>query len=93
LGTVLGINLGTGCTGFSAGFTGFGGDAEAVEALVCKTGLSGFESRRYLHSLKGLCEDKSHLDVTYTSRLGDHLAQCAELIRASFTASALRGES
>jgi hypothetical protein len=27
----------------------FGGDAEAVEALVCKTGLSGFESRRYLH--------------------------------------------
>ena len=29
--------------------TGFGGDAEAVEALVCKTGLSGFESHRYLH--------------------------------------------
>jgi hypothetical protein len=28
--------------------TGFGGDAEAVEALVCKTGLSGFESHRYL---------------------------------------------
>ena len=28
----------------------FGGDAEVVEALVCKTGLSGFESRRYLHS-------------------------------------------
>ena len=23
-----------------------------VEALVCKTGLSGFESRRYLHSLR-----------------------------------------
>ena len=49
LGTVLGINLGTGCARFSAGFTEFGGDAEAVEALVCKTGLSGFESRRYLH--------------------------------------------
>jgi hypothetical protein len=31
--------------------TGFGGDAEAVEALVCKTGLSGFESHRYLHFL------------------------------------------
>jgi hypothetical protein len=27
------------------------GDAEAVEALVCKTSLSGFESRRYLHFL------------------------------------------
>jgi hypothetical protein len=26
----------------------FGGDAEAVEALVCKTSLSGFESHRYL---------------------------------------------
>ena len=25
----------------------FGGDAEAVEALVCKTSLSGFESHRY----------------------------------------------
>jgi hypothetical protein len=25
-----------------------GGDAEVVEALVCKTSLSGFESRRYL---------------------------------------------
>src|SRR5713226_5503481 len=24
--------------------------AEAVEALVCKTSLSGFESRRYLHT-------------------------------------------
>ena len=40
-------NLGT--DWFSAGFTGFGGDAEVVEAPVCKTGLSGFESRRYLH--------------------------------------------
>jgi hypothetical protein len=30
---------------------GMGGDAEAVEALVCKTSLSGFESRRYLHSI------------------------------------------
>ena len=48
MGTVLGINLGTDCTRFIAGFIGFGGDAEAVEALVCKTGLSGFESRRYL---------------------------------------------
>ena len=28
-----------------------GSDAEAVEALVCKTSFSGFESRRYLHSL------------------------------------------
>src|SRR5712692_10171263 len=27
----------------------FGSDAEAVEALVCKTSLNGFESRRYLH--------------------------------------------
>jgi hypothetical protein len=26
----------------------FGGDAEVVEALVCKTSLSGFESHRYL---------------------------------------------
>jgi hypothetical protein len=36
----FGYNLGTGFQ--------FGGDAEAVEALVCKTSLSGFESRRYL---------------------------------------------
>jgi hypothetical protein len=28
----------------------WGGDAEVVEALVCKTGLSGFESRRYLQN-------------------------------------------
>ena len=28
-----------------------GSDAEAVEALVCKTSLSGFESRRHLHIL------------------------------------------
>ena len=27
-----------------------GGDAEASEALVCKTSLSGFESRRYLQT-------------------------------------------
>jgi hypothetical protein len=27
----------------------FGSDAEEVEALVCKTSLNGFESRRYLH--------------------------------------------
>jgi hypothetical protein len=27
----------------------FGGDAEEAEALVCKTSLSGFESRRHLH--------------------------------------------
>ena len=26
----------------------FGGDAEEAEALVCKTSLSGFESRRHL---------------------------------------------
>jgi hypothetical protein len=31
--------------------TCFVGNAEAVEALVCKTSLSGFESRRYLHFL------------------------------------------
>jgi hypothetical protein len=30
----------------------FGGDAEVVEALVCKTSLSGFESRRYLQLLE-----------------------------------------
>jgi hypothetical protein len=35
--------------GTDFGYKIFGGDAEAVEALVCKTGLSGFESRRYLH--------------------------------------------
>jgi len=28
---------------------------------------------------KGLCENKLHLDVMYTSRLGDHLAQYAAL--------------
>ena len=50
-----------GCTRFSAGFTGFGGDAEAVEALVCKTGLSGFESRRYLHFSKMLKEERPGL--------------------------------
>jgi hypothetical protein len=33
------------------GLNRFGSDAEEVEALVCKTSLSGFESRRYLHSL------------------------------------------
>ena len=31
----------------------FGGDAEAVEALVCKTGLSGFKSHRYLQPSAG----------------------------------------
>jgi hypothetical protein len=31
----------------------FGGDAEAVEALVCKTSLSGFESHRYLQKSFG----------------------------------------
>jgi hypothetical protein len=51
LGTVLGITLGTVRIGFHQGLTGFGGDAEAVEALVCKTSLSGFESHRYLHFL------------------------------------------
>jgi 3-mercaptopyruvate sulfurtransferase SseA len=30
-------------------FQSWGGNADAVEALVCKTGLSGFESHRYLH--------------------------------------------
>ena len=32
------------------GLPELGGDAEEAEALVCKTSLSGFESRRYLQS-------------------------------------------
>ena len=36
------------------GFCKWGGDAEEAEALVCKTSLSGFESRRYLQNLSGL---------------------------------------
>ncbi len=35
--------------GFAAGsFAVDGGDAEEAEALVCKTSLNGFESRRHL---------------------------------------------
>ena len=48
MGTELGIKLGTSLDGFAQGLVQVGGDAEVVEALVCKTGLSGFESRRYL---------------------------------------------
>ena len=32
-----------------------GGDAEVVEALACKAGLSGFESHRYLHTILHSC--------------------------------------
>jgi hypothetical protein len=45
----VGIVFGYKVTGFYRVYRG--GDAEAVEALVCKTSLSGFESRRYLHFL------------------------------------------
>jgi hypothetical protein len=34
--------------GSARGYNKVGGDAEEAEALVCKTSLSGFESRRYL---------------------------------------------
>jgi hypothetical protein len=65
LGTVLGIELGTGCTRFSAGLNGFGSDAEEAEALVCKTSLSGFESRRYLQ------KKRSHNSSQYQYRRPD----------------------
>jgi hypothetical protein len=48
----------------------FGGDAEVVEALVCKTSLSGFESRRYLHPFHA-----NHL----RDRFGDNHPLPAEL--------------
>jgi hypothetical protein len=37
-----------GMGGCKCGYDKVGGDAEEAEALVCKTSLSGFESRRYL---------------------------------------------
>jgi hypothetical protein len=47
----LGIEFGYRLHKVYTGLKRFGSDAEEAEALVCKTSLSGFESRRYLHAL------------------------------------------
>ena len=50
--------------GIDSGYRIFrGGDAEAVEALVCKTGLSGFESHRYLHSFSHCSRERNSMVV------------------------------
>jgi hypothetical protein len=51
----------------------FGGDAEVVEALVCKTNLSGFESRHYLHKFSF---DGRTTNARAVEFLGFEMPQC-----------------